>query len=86
MANMHHHLHKSAVAEYGINICYRIPLNGFIILAKQSRHMNRIIGEVIEIQFHPNNINRGDEFVILQQVTKTCERTQEETSPSSPVP
>jgi hypothetical protein len=57
------HPEKSAVAEHSINLGHRTQLPNTGILAK-SRYMDRIIREAIEIELHPNNINREDGFFI----------------------
>jgi hypothetical protein len=54
------HPEKSAVAEHSINLGHRIQLHNTSILAKKSRCMDRFIREVIDIELHPNNINRED--------------------------
>lgn len=50
------HLKKSAVAELNINLGHHIQLNDMSILAKKFRHMGRIIREVVEIEFQPDNM------------------------------
>jgi hypothetical protein len=57
------HPEKSAVAEHSINLGHRIELPNTGILEK-SRYMDRIISDAIEIELHPNNINREDGFFI----------------------
>jgi hypothetical protein len=44
------------VAELNINLGHHIQLNDMSILAKKFRHMGRIIREVVEIEFQPDNM------------------------------
>jgi hypothetical protein len=46
------------MAEYSINLGYLIQFSDTSILAKEPRHMEHIIREVIEIELHPDNVNR----------------------------
>jgi hypothetical protein len=62
----HRHIHfyhpeKHAAAEHSINLGHCIQVYTTSILAKKSRHMNRIIREAKEIELHPS-INREDGF------------------------
>jgi hypothetical protein len=55
------HPEKFAVAEHSINLGHQIQLNTSI-LANKSRYKDQIIRGAIEIELHPNNINREDGF------------------------
>jgi hypothetical protein len=75
-----HHCHiwfgnqeKLAVAEHSIKLCTRFLLSN----TKKSRHMNRIIREVIEIKLCPKNVNIDDEFS-LSKSWKRLVYTQKE--------
>jgi uncharacterized lipoprotein YddW (UPF0748 family) len=57
-----YHPEKSAVTEHDTNLCHHIQLQNISILAKKSRHMDQMIREAIEIELHPNSINRKDGF------------------------
>jgi beta-xylosidase len=57
-----HHLKKSAVAEHNIKLGHRIQLQNTRILAKKLRQMDQVIREMIEIELHPDNMNREDDF------------------------
>jgi hypothetical protein len=59
----HQHIHlyhseKSAMAEYIINLCHWIQLQNASILSKKLRWMDQNIKQVIEIELHPDNVNR----------------------------
>jgi hypothetical protein len=53
-----YHSKKCAVAEHSINLSHQSAS----ILPKKSRCIDWIIKEAIEIELHPNNINREDGF------------------------
>jgi hypothetical protein len=58
------HPDKSAVAEHSIELGHRIELQNTSILATKTRYMDRIIREAIEIELHPENINREEGFYL----------------------
>jgi hypothetical protein len=58
------HPDKSAVAEHSISRGHRNQLQNTKILSTQSRYMDRLIKEAIEIELHPNNMNREDGVVL----------------------
>jgi hypothetical protein len=47
---------KSAVAEHSISRGHRIQIQNTNILSNNSRYMDRLIKEAIEIELHPNNM------------------------------
>jgi hypothetical protein len=57
-----YHPEKSVEAEHSINRGHWIQLQKTSILAKKLRWMDLIIREAIEIELHPNNMNREDGF------------------------
>jgi hypothetical protein len=62
----HHHIWldnpDNQLAEYYISMDYCILQNDTIILAKESRGMDKVIREFTEIELHPNNMHRENGF------------------------
>jgi hypothetical protein len=65
----HHHWHiqlyypeKSAKAEYSIHLGHRIQFHKMSILTKGSVSMERLVKEAVEIELHPDNMNKEEHF------------------------
>jgi predicted GIY-YIG superfamily endonuclease len=62
------HPDKSAVPEHSADFEHRIQLHNTSILATKTRYMNRVIREAIEIELHPNNMNREVVFCLSKSL------------------
>jgi hypothetical protein len=58
------HPDKPAVSEHSVDFGHRIQLHNTSILATKTQYMDRIIREAIEIELHPNNMNREVGFCL----------------------
>jgi hypothetical protein len=50
------------MAEHSSLMGHCILLNNINILARNSRHRNQLLREVMEMKLHPSNMNRKDKF------------------------
>jgi hypothetical protein len=74
-------LDKSALAEHGFNHNHKILVQEFEVLFTKSGYLDRLIMEAIEVNLHPNNINRED-GLILSRAWKPIIRLLQENSDS----
>jgi hypothetical protein len=52
------HSDKSAVAEHSVDLGHRIQFHNTSIFATKTRYIDHIVRKAIEIELHPNNMNR----------------------------
>jgi hypothetical protein len=58
------HPEKSAVAEHSVDSGHRILFHSTSILAAKTLYMAGIVREALEIELHPNNMNREMGFCL----------------------
>jgi hypothetical protein len=58
------HPDKSATEEHSVDLGHHIQFHNTSILASKTQYMDRIIREAIEIELHPDNINREMRFCL----------------------
>jgi hypothetical protein len=63
------HPYKWVIAEHSIDQGQRIQFHNASILARNTRYMDRIVREAIEIDLHPYNMNRKVLFASVNHVS-----------------
>jgi hypothetical protein len=58
------HPEKSALAEHSVDFGPHIEFHNTSVLATKTQYMDHIVREAIEIELHPNNINREVGFCL----------------------